>query len=169
MDAPPRPESRPGAAPAASAITPAPDGSLPLSYPILVQSVLDKNCIQCHGDARADGPDGNPVRLTGKPEGRYTESYNALVSRVSYAAWGRGGVFPEGNCEPLAQPGFFGAKGSALTKLLEAGHYDVNLEDADWERLVTWMDANALFYGTFDFGDQERQQRGERIRGPELE
>lgn len=152
-----------------SAITPAPDGSLPLSYPILVQPVLDKHCVQCHGDARADGPEGTPIRLTGKPEGRYTESYNALVSRVSYAAWGRGGVFPEGNCEPLAQPGFFGATGSALTKLLEAGHYDVTLEDEDWERLITWMDANALFYGTFNFADQERQQRGERISGPGLE
>lgn len=154
---------------APSAITPAPDGSLPLSYPILVQPVLDKHCVECHGDTRADGPEGNPIRLTGKPEGRYTESYNALVSRVSYAAWGRGGVFPEGNCEPLAQPGFFGAKGSALTKLLEAGHYDVELKEEDWERLITWMDANALFYGTFEFDDQERQQRGERIRGPGIE
>lgn len=152
-----------------SAIEPAPDGSLPLSYPILVQPVLDKHCVECHGDTRADGPEGNPIRLTGKPEGRYTESYNALVSRVSYAAWGRGGVFPEGNCEPLAQPGFFGATGSALTKLLEAGHHDVQLEDEDWERLITWMDANALFYGTFNFADQERQQRGERISGPGLE
>ena len=152
-----------------SAITPAPDGSLPLSYPILVQPVLDKHCVECHGEGRADGPEGKPIRLTGRPEGRYTESYNALVSRVSYAAWGRGGVFPEGNCEPLAQPGFFGAKGSALAKMLATGHYDVNLEEADWERLITWMDANALFYGTFEFADQERQQRGERISGPGLE
>ncbi len=170
MDAPPVPGIKTQAMRRApSVITPAPDGALPLSYPILVQQVLDKHCVQCHGDTRADGPEGKPIRLTSVPEGRYTQSYNALVSRVSYASWGRGGVFPEGNCEPLAQPGFFGAKGSALTKLLEAGHYDVSLEDEDWERLITWMDANALFYGTFDFADQERQQRGERIRGPGLE
>jgi hypothetical protein len=31
------------------------------------------------------------------------------------------------------------------------------------------MDANALFYGTFDVDDQARQQRGERIEGPKLE
>jgi hypothetical protein len=31
------------------------------------------------------------------------------------------------------------------------------------------MDANALFYGTFDPADQERQRRGERIAGPVLE
>jgi hypothetical protein len=31
------------------------------------------------------------------------------------------------------------------------------------------MDANALFYGTFDVAAQSRQQRGERIAGPALE
>jgi hypothetical protein len=31
------------------------------------------------------------------------------------------------------------------------------------------MDANALFYGTFDRQDQARQQRGQRIAGPALE
>lgn len=170
MDAPPTPAVKTLALRRApSVIEPAPDGSLPLSYPILVQPVLDKHCVQCHGDTRADGPPGAPIRLTGVPEGRYTQSYNALISRVSYASWGRGGVFPEGNCEPLAQPGFFGAKGSALTKTFEPGHYDVQLTSEERERVVTWMDANALFYGTFEFADQERQLRGERIGGPGLE
>jgi len=31
------------------------------------------------------------------------------------------------------------------------------------------MDANILFYGTFDVEDQERQQRGQRIAGPRLQ
>ena len=39
----------------------------------------------------------------------------------------------------------------------------------DMERLAAWMDANALFYGTFDPADQARQQRGERIAGPALQ
>jgi hypothetical protein len=34
---------------------------------------------------------------------------------------------------------------------------------------VTWMDANALFYGSFDPADQKRQRQGERIAGPVLE
>jgi hypothetical protein len=48
-------------------------------------------------------------------------------------------------------------------------HYKVKLSPSDLERLVTWMDANALFYGTFRPEDQARQQRGERIEGPGLE
>ena len=53
--------------------------------------------------------------------------------------------------------------------LLEKGHYDVALNREEIERLTTWMDANALFYGTFDPADQARQRRGERIAGPKLE
>ncbi len=166
LSAPPASAAVPLAARRApSGITPGPDGSKPLSYPLLVQPVLDRLCVHCH-----DGKDekNKAILLTGVPQGRYTASYNALAERVSYSAWGRG-TFPGGNCEPLAKPGFFGAKGSPLMKMLIAGHHDVKLEGADLERLVTWMDANGLFYGTFDPADQERQQRGERIAGPALQ
>lgn len=149
---------------APSEITPAPDGSRPLSYPILVQPVLDKHCLSCH-DAEATQSE---LKLTGAPEGRYTQSYNALIPHVSFSYWGRG-QFPAGNCEPGTQPGFFGARGSHLTQLLLNGHYDVKLDKDEWERLITWMDANALFYGTFNKKDQARQQMAERIAGPELE
>ena len=43
------------------------------------------------------------------------------------------------------------------------------LSEAELERLVTWMDTNALFYGTFDPQDQDRQLRGEVIEGPKLQ
>jgi len=69
----------------------------------------------------------------------------------------------------LTVPGHFGARGSRLTKLLQEGHGDIQLRGEDWERLVTWMDANALFYGTFDPANQKRQRRGERIKGPRLQ
>jgi hypothetical protein len=143
-----------------SVIEPAPDGSKPLSYPILVQPVLDKHCVSCHNK---DKPEGKVI-LTGEPAGHYTASYNALVARVSFPAWGRGG-----NCEPLAKPDYFGARGSPATKTFTEAHYKVKLSPVEWERVVTWMDANALFYGTFDPADQARQLRGERIKGPALE
>lgn len=148
-----------------SAIRPAPDGANPLSYPLLVQPVLDKNCVSCHGGDKPAGPEGAPVVLTGEPEGAYSRSYNALAKRVPYSSWG--GL--EENGEPLTMPGQFGARASKLMDMLLAGHHDVKLEPADMERLITWMDANALFYGTFDPEDQARQLRGERIEGPALE
>jgi mono/diheme cytochrome c family protein len=151
---------------APSEIAPGPDGSRPLSYPILVQPVLDRHCARCHAGEKPRGG----VTLTGASQGRYTASYNALAPRVSFPAWGgKPGDFRVTNSEPLTKPDFFGARGSPLMKMLLRGHHDVALAPADLDRLVTWMDANALFYGTFDPADQARQQRGERIAGPALE
>ncbi|MBI5397318.1 MAG: PD40 domain-containing protein [Verrucomicrobia bacterium] len=149
-----------------STIAPGPDGSKPLSYPILVQPVLNKHCVSCHSGPQPEGK----LALTGEPQGRYSASYNALAGRVSFSAWGgKPGDFRVVNSEPMSQPDFFGARGSPLMKMLMKGHHDVALTAEDMERLVTWMDANALFYGTFDVADQARQQRGERIEGPKLE
>lgn len=142
-------------------IQPGPDGSKPFSFPLLVQPVLDKRCVECHNGERAEGS----VDLTSAPEGSYTRSYNALVKLVPFSAWGN----PDGNFEPLTEPDRFGARPSRLVKLLEDGHYDVKLDAEDWERLNSWLDVNALFYGTFNVEDQERQRRGERVEGPELE
>jgi len=151
---------------APSPITPGPDGSKPFSYPLLVQPVLDKHCVRCHNPEKKDGG----IALTGQPDGRYTVSYNVLAPRVPYSAWGgKPGDFRQVNSEPMTQPDFFGARASTLTQLLRKGHYDVRLSPEDWERLITWMDTNALFYGTFDPADQARQQRGERIPGPALQ
>ena len=108
--------------------------------------------------------------LSGEPQGHFTVSYNTLAPLVSYSAWGgRAGDFRRVNSEPLSVPGFFGARGSRLMEMLIEGHEEVELSPTEIERLATWMDANGLFYGTFDPADQARQQRGARIAGPALE
>ncbi|MBP8130714.1 MAG: PD40 domain-containing protein [Candidatus Hydrogenedentes bacterium] len=147
-----------------SHIEPGPDGSNPFSYPLLVQPVLDQHCVRCHGGETPSGPEGQPLVLTGEPEGRYTKSYNALAPRVPYSSWGELAA----NGEPETLPGRFGARASRLMAMLLEGHHDVRLNTEEMERLVTWMDANALFYGTFDPEGQARQLRGERIDGPSL-
>lgn len=146
---------------APSTITPGPQGSRPLCYPILVQPVLDRHCVACHKAAKAEGK----IVLTGDPDKSFSRSYNALIPLVSYTAWGN----PENNYEPLTAPDRFGARGSKLTKFFDHGHHDVKLSPEEWERIVTWMDTNALFYGTFNPKDQARQLRGEQIAGPDLE
>jgi len=147
-----------------SAIVPGPGGSKPLSYPLLVQPVIDRHCVRCHGETAAEK--GGGIVLTGEPEEHYTRSYNELIKWVSYTAWS----MPNGNYEPMTEPNRFGSRASALVKLLDDGHYDVELSEGDWTRLHTWIDGvNALFYGTFNPGNQQRQQRGDRIDGPDWE
>jgi hypothetical protein len=139
-----------------SVIQPGPDGSRPFSFPILVQPVLDKHCVRCH---RGNEPAGNVV-LTGDPRGEFSASYQALAPLVSFSQWSGP---PQANAEPQTRPDQFGARGSRLTKLLLEEHHGVKLSADDLQRLVIWMDANALFYGTFDPAEQKRQQLGERI------
>ena len=142
---------------APSKIKPGPDGSRPFSFPRLVQPVLDRHCVGCH-----DGKEPKRPVLTSEPEGDFTKSYNALVSRVSITAWGR----PEQNFEPMTKPLRFGAAASPLVKMLDQGHGKVRLSPEDEERLCTWIDANALFFGTFDVSEQQKQLAGEAIDGP---
>lgn len=140
-----------------SRIRPGPDGSKPFSYPILVQKVLDKKCVSCHsGSSPAGGID-----LTGVSEGHYTRSYLALAPRVAFSDMTNG--------EALTKPKRFGAHASPLMQMLVRGHAGVQLTPFEMERLAIWMDTGALFYGTFDLADQQRQRNGERIDGPKLE
>ena len=144
-----------------SPITPGPCGSRPLSYPLLVQPVLDRQCIACH---KAEKPEGKVV-LTGEPAGTFSRSYNCADAVRRPNGLGN----PANNYEPLTAPDRFGARASKLVGLLDRGHYGVSLSPDDWDRIVTWIDANALFYGTFNPQNQARQLRGEQIAGPDLE
>jgi hypothetical protein len=146
----------------ASRLTPGPDGSKPLNYAILVQPILDAHCIECHSE---NNPQGG-LDLTGTADGPFTRSYHALAPRVSYSEW-KG--TPQANHEPQTYPNQFGSPASPLMRLLSEGHQGVQLSQQEYESLITWMDTNALFYGTFDPEDQQRQQRGQRIAGPKLE
>ncbi|MDX9867613.1 MAG: prolyl oligopeptidase family serine peptidase [Kiritimatiellia bacterium] len=140
-----------------STITPGPEGSRPFSYPRLVQPILDRHCVSCH-----DGKEPKRAVLTGQPEGWATKSFNALIRHVPYSSWGA----PNNNYEPLTEPLRFGALASPLAKRLESGHGKVRLSPEEWERLYTWMDANAAFYGTFDAAEQKKQLAGEVIAEP---
>ena len=145
-----------------SAITPGPDGSKPLSYPLLVQPVLDKHCVTCHGPDLPKEKSGGIVLTGQRGKGSFSRSYDALAPRVPFSAW-------ENRLSTRTYPDQYGARASPLMKLLLAGHHEARLSKDDLARIITWMDANALFYGTFNFKDQERQLKGERIAGPDLE
>lgn len=155
---------------APSAIKPGPKGSKPFSYPLLVQPVLDKHCVKCHGGEMNEAG----VILTGEvPESEdgdrspFSHSYLALAPLVKYAQWPvMDENFRLSNSEPITQPDFFGSRSSPLFKMLREGHEGVKLNDQEFERLTTWADNNVLFYGTFDPEDQSRQLKGERIKGP---
>jgi len=143
-----------------SPITPGPAGTQPLSYPLLVQPVLDRHCIRCH-NARGGETSFAPL-LTGEPKGSFTRSYESLKPYIRWYEWGGASIREIGT-----HPGHIGADESRLLKIIkDKTHTEhVNLPKDDYLRLCIWLDGNVPFYGTYEKEAQLAQQAG-RIASP---
>jgi cytochrome c553 len=142
-----------------SKIEPGPMGGAPFSYVRFVQPVWDKHCVSCHGKGKTEGK----IDLTSAPEKSLTRSYLALATKGHLVPRTISGI----QISPPAGP--ISAMNSGLVKLLRKGHHDVKLGDDDWRRVAAWIDLNALFYGSYDRPDNEKELRGEPIPMPELQ
>ncbi|MBL7219710.1 MAG: SUMF1/EgtB/PvdO family nonheme iron enzyme [Phycisphaerae bacterium] len=100
-----------------------------------VQPVLDKFCVGCHsGKPRKDGkkiPDLHDPKM----------AHTALHPYVR-----RNG--PEGDYH-LLTPLEFHADTSELVQMFQKGHNNVKLDKEAWDRLITWIDLNAPWHGTW--------------------
>jgi formylglycine-generating enzyme required for sulfatase activity len=120
-----------------------------------VQPVLDRHCAGCH-HGQADGP-GQPAfdlrgleRITdyrsvyhdgGQDAGHFSTSYAQLHRFVR-----RPGLESDYH---LLMPMEFHASTTQLAQLLAKGHHNVQLDAESWDRLITWIDLNAPFHGTW--------------------
>jgi hypothetical protein len=149
---------------APSEIKPDVDGSYPLSFPRLVQPVLDRHCVACH-DKEPKAPKlGGAVMAAASGRGKgggWTPSYNSL----SKLGFGRSGK-PPSRGDVRTVPGQFGALASKLYALLQQGHHNVKLPPEDLYRITLWLDCNSNFFGAYH--DLEGQARGDRVM-PELQ
>jgi hypothetical protein len=159
-----------------SRVEPDVDGSWPLTFPRLVQPVLDRKCVACHlkskgappmtaaaGDAAARGqwPPAfakayQDLTAIGKRERGWSPAFVALQQRSL-------GWHPTG---PRSTPGQVGARASGLWRLLDQGHHDVQLSGDERHRIALWLDTGCNFYGAYH--DLEAQARGERVE-PEVQ
>jgi hypothetical protein len=138
---------------AASTLAPEADGSAPLSYARLVQPILDKNCVSCHGTAKpGDLSKGN---YTSNGD-RFFSSYVNLKPYLSYYnfdySWG----------PVVTQPGKFGARSSKLYSLLKGGHQGVTLADADLRAIALWLDLNSDMFS--DDIQRDAQAKGDAVK-----
>jgi len=141
---------------APSRLQPEPSGSYPLSFPRLVQPVLDAKCVPCHdkNDLKAPSLHGDRFGKNG-----WSESFITLRER----AWGMSGGNGVALKEPqYSVPGRIGAMASSLYPMLTRGHKNVKLTPQQMRRITLWLDCNSNFYGTYQ--DIQKQARGELIR-----
>ena len=138
------------------------EGSNPFNYVRLVQPVLDRNCVGCHNEKRA-------IVLSGTVEGEFgwTLSYRNLAPKYGfYFHSGKGSIGAGVHGGSRTVPGQFGARASKLLDYLDDRHYGVQLAEADYHRLVLWLDCNSEFYGAYESAPS--QSRGELVR-PSIE
>ena len=138
---------------AASVLKPGPDGTRPMNYPRLVQPVLDRHCVSCHGS----GPGSAAPALTGEPARIFNRSYDNLKRYISWYNWGDG--------RTITRPGRSGADSSRLTGILEDATHGpaLKMPAEDRERILIWLDSNAPFFGTYSAPERLARSRREKM------
>jgi hypothetical protein len=146
---------------APSEIKPEAVGSYPLSFPRLVQPVLDKKCVGCHEknrDKKAPSLQGDKFT---KKEG-WSEAFNTLRGMAWRKHGGNGAIGT--NRGSYSVPGKVGARESKLYKHLtkKGGHHDLELTPEEMRRITLWLDCNSNFYGAYF--ETEKQAKGEIVK-----
>jgi hypothetical protein len=136
-----------------STLQPDSDGSMPLSFPRLVQPILDKHCATCHdGNSKTFSLSQGNYQSNGD---RFFASYNNLKPYASFYnfAWDFGPV--------RRTPGEFGARKSRLYPLLKSGHQKVALSTQELRTIALWLDLNSDMFS--DSGKRDAQAKGDSI------
>jgi len=119
-----------------------------IDYPSMVQPILDRHCVSCHG-----GPEGiqDGIDLSGGWTWAFNISYESLIKNTltGFLNCNNGSVH---TAEILA-PRTHGSGAALLTDLLLNGH-DGHIPDMKPEEIalvMAWMDGNCNYYGTWDY------------------
>ena len=121
---------------------PPPWGLHTLSYLRDVQPVLDRHCLPCHERGRGE----KTVILSGELTDRFAVSYEELLPYVKTAYAMRWDVpFDVYDVSPRS----FGSGASRLAELLGEEHHGLRLDDQARSTIISWIDANAVYYGAY--------------------
>lgn len=122
-----------------------------------VQPVLDRYCTSCH-DGRPEW-NGKPLAdLRGSK--MITDWKSDIAGHVSPAVGGKFSVAYAELHRYVRRPGIesdlhmlspmdYHADTTELVQLLRKGHYGIELDAESWDRLITWIDLNAPYHGTW--------------------
>jgi len=114
----------------------------PIHFVTDVQPVLDRHCVKCHGGKRKMAG----IDLRGELTRSFSRSYETLLRHVKTID--EGSDF--GGSEYLPAKSI-GSHASRLIEQLDKGctGMDHKLPLADYVKIATWVDANAVYYGSY--------------------
>lgn len=126
-----------------------------IGYEWMIQPILDRHCISCHGEKEPRAKLDLSARKVPTKEREMNQSYLSLMgSNIDGSGHGNGrdsfvwisNRFSDGSVSKAYE---FGSTRSKLAKVLLKGHHKVKLDADEWLRLVTWIDANAPYHDRF--------------------
>lgn len=125
-------------------------GSGHLDYPTMVQPVLDRHCVSCHGGEQ--GIDAG-IDLSGGWTWAFNLSYETLLKHdlAGFMRCNNADV----SSSDILPPRTIGSGASKLGGLLLSGHDGrlPSLTRAERDLLMAWMDGNSNYYGTWDYSE----------------
>lgn len=129
-------------------LRPEPWGSGFIDYPTMVQPVLDKHCVSCHGGEKGIAAG---VDLTGGWTWAFSISYETLLKNnlVGFVRCHNSDT----TSSDILKPGMIGSGAAPLTELLLDGHKGriENLTEQQRRLIFAWMDLNSSYYGTWNW------------------
>jgi hypothetical protein len=137
-----------------------------LSFARTVQPVLDRYCIECHGVNKTEGDLDllgtlEPVTFDRK---QWPGPNKMTVSRAYRSLVTREGLIKVAHADmetDYSTPKDYFAHAGRLAKMLLAGHPDkagkplVQLDCESFQRIVDWLDLNAVYYGDYSWNKLE--------------
>ena len=134
-------------------------GPRAVDYARDVQPILDRHCVRCHGPGKAEAG----LDLSGELTTLFNRSYENLIRKnlVNHI-----NIDPRDAFIPAEPPLTFGSHRSKLVEVLRRGRCEAKLSREEFIRLVTWIDANAPYYGTYE-GKKNLKWKGDPQFRPE--
>jgi hypothetical protein len=127
-----------------STIEPVSDVPDVFDFPRDIQPILDKHCVDCHDytAGKKGGPMAGHAILAGDRGPLYSHSYFTLSALRQFSD---GRNSPKSNYAPRT----FGSAASALLKMLDGSHHDVEATAHEKKTVRLWIETGAPYPGTY--------------------
>lgn len=129
----------------------------PIHYVTDVQPIFDRHCVECHNEKQSDGQ----LDLSGTLTTYFNRSYEQIMTK-DLVAHIQEFIGPQPDAQKRntvsLPPYSLGSHASRLVEVLRQNHYDVKLSPEEWIKLITWVDANGPYYGSY-FGRRNLMYR----------
>lgn len=119
-------------------------GSGYVDYPTMIQPILDRHCVRCHGGEEGIG---HGLDFSGGWTWAFNIGYETLIKHrmVGFLNCNNSSV----HTSEIQPPGTIGSGAAHLADVILKKHPEVT--EAERELLFAWMDTNSNYYGTWDY------------------